>query len=232
MPQRCACVITGANLMSACATVAAEAPVSGTTLSFGEYRECTLSLLKERRVFQQEEQAFKLAGNAPKEWFESGGLRPVQTSVRYMNTPTNGFVQSYHSSRLARRLLASSPYNKPVFKTVAEHDSVLDTGYLLNVFLTRFTHSSSRLAWYGSQSLTPTNDARVIVREDHFPERGTSQFSHMGLLFSPSNPVYGEDGQRFCWNGRSDLETQACESGAPYGMPTGDTGREEKSMCV
>jgi len=148
--------------------------------------------------------------------FEPDGQRPTQNSVRYLNTPTNGFAQFYRSSKMARRLLDERTYDKPVFMVVAQHDSVLNTDYLLNVFQSRFTHPDSRLIWYGTPPSTLQDSKRIIVREDKIPEHHISQFSHMGILFSPTNVVYGEQvQQRFCWNGQSALDMQACLQGAP-----------------
>lgn len=148
--------------------------------------------------------------------FEPDGQRPTQNSVRYLNTPTNGFAQFYRSSKVARRWLDDRPYDKPVFMAVAQHDSVLNTDYLLDVFQTRFTHPDSRLIWYGTPPANLQDTKRIIVREDRIPEHHISQFSHMGILFSPDNSVYGEQvQQRFCWNGQTALDMQACLQGAP-----------------
>ena len=148
--------------------------------------------------------------------FEPDGQRPMQNSVRYLTTPTNGFAQFYRSSKVARSLLDKNTYDKPVFMAVAQHDSVLNTDYLLDVFQSRFTHPNSRLIWYGTPPSSLKDSKRVIVREDRLPEHHISQFSHMGILFSPSNRLYGEQvQQRFCWNGQSALDTQACLQGAP-----------------
>lgn len=132
-----------------------------------------------------------------------------------MMVPTNGFAQFYHSSRAARRLLDSRPYDKPVFMAVAEHDSVLDTDYLRKTFERRFTHPGSRLIWYGSLPASKAAPTRILVQPDRLPERRISQFSHMGLLFAPVNPLYGENGSlRFCFNGQARAAMAACETGA------------------
>lgn len=144
------------------------------------------------------------------------GQTPMQNSVRYLNTPTNGFAQFYRSSSAAQSLLRERTYDKPVFMVVAQHDSVLDTDYLLDVFQRRFTHPASRLVWYGQPTAGLTDTTRVLVRDDRLPRLRISQFSHMGLLFSPANPLYGEEGSlRFCWNGQDELATQSCEQGGP-----------------
>lgn len=147
---------------------------------------------------------------------ERDGSMPTQNTVRYLNTPTNGFAQFYRSSRRAQRLLHGRTYDKPVFMAVAQHDSVLDTDYLLDTFQSRFTHPGSRLVWYGGEPSGLSDTTRVIVRDDRLPEQHISQFSHMGLLFSPANALYGKQAKkRFCWNGQDPMAMQACEEGAP-----------------
>ncbi|MCV4275849.1 alpha/beta fold hydrolase [Pseudomonas capsici] len=144
------------------------------------------------------------------------GSVPMQNAVRYLNVPTNGFVQFYRSSVAVRELLGSRNYDKPVFMVVAQHDSVLDTHFLLDVFQRRFTHPASRLIWYGDQPDNLTDEKRVFVRKDRFVDLKISQFSHMGVLFSPQNPLYGQSGSlRLCRNGQRKADSQACATGAP-----------------
>ncbi|TXZ20435.1 alpha/beta fold hydrolase [Vibrio cholerae] len=139
---------------------------------------------------------------------------PMQTPLRYMNVPINGYAQFYRTSLTARKLL-SKPYDKPVFMVVAEHDSVLNTDYLLDTFQHRFTHPKSRLIWYGEKTDDLTDTDRILIRSDKLPEERISQFSHMGLLFSPDNQLYGRHGtQRICLNGMNGDTRKACENGA------------------
>lgn len=150
------------------------------------------------------------------DWPVKPGTRlPAQNAVRYLNAPTNGFAQFYWTSRTAQRLVDDRPYDKPVFMVVAQHDSVLDADFLLDVFQKRFTHPASRLVWYGATPARLTDTARVLVRDDKMPEFRISQFSHMGVLFSPGNALYGQQGRvRMCLNGQSAQESAACDRGA------------------
>ncbi|UZS75245.1 lysophospholipase [Pseudomonas syringae] len=144
------------------------------------------------------------------------GLRPMQTPVRYMNMPTNGFAQFYRSSALAQDRLHQRRYDKPVFIAIAEHDSVLDTDYVLDNFSQRFSNPASRLIWYGDLPARAANTPRVEARKDYLPEYRISRLSHMGLLFSADNPLYGLSGsQRICWNGQSTADTAKCMAGEP-----------------
>lgn len=144
------------------------------------------------------------------------GIRPMQTPVRYLNVPTNGFAQFYRSSALAQKRLHQRSFDKPVFIAITQHDSVLDTAYVLDTFNQRFEHPASRLIWYGDSPARAAHTPRVEVRKDYLPEFRISQFSHMGLMFSPDNPLYGVGGtQRICWNGQDAPDMQQCVAGAP-----------------
>jgi len=135
----------------------------------------------------------------------------LQTPVRYMNVPTNGYAQFYRTSSMARQLMANT-YEKPVFMVVAEHDSVLDTKYLLETFHNRFIHPRSRLIWYGDLPQKFAEDKRILVRSDKLPDLHISQFSHMGLLFSPTNELYGINGSlKICLNSMDAKNNLACE---------------------
>lgn len=144
------------------------------------------------------------------------GVRPMQTPVRYLNVPTNGFAQFYRSALLAQSDLKRGPYTKPVFIAITQHDSVLDADYVLQQFNRRFTHPASRLVWYGSNPAQSDALPRVLARSDYFPDQRIAQFSHMSLLFSPDNPLYGSHGsQRICWNGQDATDMQKCLKGEP-----------------
>lgn len=136
----------------------------------------------------------------------------LQSPVRYLRVPTNGYAQYYRSSIMAQKRL-ETPYDKPVFMVLSEHDSVLDTEYLLTIFKSRFTHPKSQLIWYGDEIEQVKSQSRILVRSDRIPEQHISQFSHMGVLFDPTNPLYGNKGKlRMCMNSLNEEETQQCES--------------------
>ncbi|MEE3650700.1 alpha/beta fold hydrolase [Brenneria sp. HEZEL_4_2_4] len=136
---------------------------------------------------------------------------PQQLMTRYMVVPTNGFAQFYYSSRAVRTQLAKTTYDKPVLMVLTEHDSVLDTPYLLELFDRKFTHSRSRLIWYGNPP-AGSSPSRVLIRRDYLPEWRISQFSHMSILFSPDNKEYGKEGSVIvCANGQTPVSQQVCQ---------------------
>lgn len=136
---------------------------------------------------------------------------PQQLATRYMRVPTNGFAQYYYSSSGVRSQLAKKSYDKPVLIVLAEHDSVVDTTYIVDAFDKQFTHPSSRLIWYGDRP-AGVHSSRVLVRTDSLPEWRISQFSHMSLLFSPENKEYGKTGAIvICANGQPQNDLKTCQ---------------------
>jgi len=132
--------------------------------------------------------------------------------VRYGNVPTNGFAQYYRSSRLAQGHLSAASFDRPVLMVLAASDSVVDTRHAVESFQTRFPHPASRLLWYGKSPAAAAEDSRILVRPDALPAWRISQFSHMGVLFSPDNPLYGLEGTlRLCRNSRDEEAALACE---------------------
>lgn len=139
---------------------------------------------------------------------------PQQIATRYLRVPTNGFAQFYRTSAAAQRLLKEQSYNRPVVMVLAEHDSVLDTGWIVDHFDKRFTHPASRVIWYGSPRREVAGVSRVLVKPDFMPQARISQFSHMSVLFAPDNPYYGREGKEIiCANGQGETEAQRCLKG-------------------
>ncbi|NUT85085.1 alpha/beta fold hydrolase [Pseudomonas corrugata] len=140
---------------------------------------------------------------------------PQQTPLRYQNVPTNGFAQFYLSSAAVRNKLALREFDRPVLVVSAAHDSVVDVAFVRDTFNRRFSHPASRMIWYGNLA-SELQSPRLLVRSDLLAAEHISQFSHMGVLFSPDNPQYGRKGsQRLCWNGQSDAAYQQCLAGGP-----------------
>lgn len=139
---------------------------------------------------------------------------PQQIATRYLRVPTNGFAQFYRTSASAQHLIARETFDKPVLMVLSEHDSVLDTAWILDHFDRTFTHPASRVIWYGAPRAEVSNVSRVRVKPDFLPDERISQFSHMSVLFSPRNPLYGRKGSvLLCANGQSDAATQRCLKG-------------------
>lgn len=151
-----------------------------------------------------------------KPWLLSPEKHPLQSPLRYHIVPTNGLAQFYRSSVAVRKRLKKRTFDRPAIIVLAQHDSVVDVNHVRQLFERRFTHAASRLIWYGSDQPGSAASPRILVRTDVLPHERISQFSHMGILFSPQNPLYGRDGsERICFNGQTNEDTARCQSGEP-----------------
>ncbi|MBC7001577.1 alpha/beta fold hydrolase [Photobacterium sp. BZF1] len=127
--------------------------------------------------------------------------------TRYSNMPTNGFAQYYHTSKATMEDLDKRQFDRPTFMVLTEHDSVLDTKAIKDIFQTRFTHPDNKLMWYGT-SPKPDED-NVVYVNSRVPELRVSNMSHMGVLYSPKNPYYGINGsETICRNGQESQEAE------------------------
>ena len=149
-----------------------------------------------------------------KPWLRDFSPDREDNYARYMTVPTNGFAQYYRTSKKTIDSLEEKTFDRPVFMVLTEHDSVLDTETIRTLFNERFTHSDSRLMWFGFQ---PSGvSGRVINVDSRIPEMQVSNMSHMGMLFSPDNSFYGINGsQRICHNGHIPENREHCQAGKP-----------------
>ncbi|UPQ89608.1 alpha/beta hydrolase [Vibrio sinaloensis] len=140
---------------------------------------------------------------------------PEDNPLRYNSLPMNAAAVYYQTSSQVRASLAGKIYDKPVFIMMSEGDKVIDTQYVTQVFANQMTHPASHLVWQGEQDTGIERTTRYSMR---LPDLRISNGSHMGLLFSPDNPYYGQHGtQRICSNGQGEeLEPKCSQSQVWY----------------
>ncbi|WP_070972048.1 alpha/beta fold hydrolase [Vibrio sonorensis] len=186
---------TGANLVS---TIALSDPSIQGLLLFSPAFEPSSSLVS-------------LAPYA--QWiFNWADQDPEDNPLRYNSLPMNAAAAYYQSSVEVRKALCDvGEYEKPVFITMSEGDGVIDQKYVLDKFNSVFTHRSNYLMWLGDASI---KDKRAHSYTMNLPKKRISNGSHMGLLFSPENPLYGETGElTICSNGQGEEKQKQCEDG-------------------
>ncbi|CZF81490.1 Thermostable monoacylglycerol lipase [Grimontia celer] len=129
--------------------------------------------------------------------------------TRYATLATNGAALFSESVSEVNDQLSEKPYRKPVLIVISESDSVLDSAETIDLFKSSFLHPQSRFVWYGDGEIT--GDTRIISLASSIPEQRISTFSHMSVLFSPTNDYYGKNGsQLVCDNGQSEEAEKAC----------------------
>jgi len=132
--------------------------------------------------------------------------------VKYDSLAMNGAGVFYQTSERVIALLDEHTLTIPVFMALSEADSVVDTPLAVERYKTRF-NGPKMLTWFGEAS--PDATLKSTLRSMRLPEYRISNGSHMSLLFSPENPLYGVSGlQRQCNNGQEDEAELNCRQGA------------------
>lgn len=138
---------------------------------------------------------------------------PENNPLRYNSLPTHGAYLYYRTSVNVVRQLERHDYDKPTLMVLAEHDSILDTEQIADMFKQHFTHPKSVLLWQGEHL---PKDYRAFLLPMPISEQKISTGSHMGIMFSPQNPYYGVQGSiKVCNNGQTEAQTSACQQGQP-----------------
>ncbi len=122
---------------------------------------------------------------------------PEDNYLRYNSLPMSGAATYYKTSQIVRAKLEHAQYAKPVFAMMSESDSLIDTNYVMQQFTRVMTNPHSRLILQGESQPT---DQRAIHLSMKLSRLRISNGSHMGLLFSPTNPSYGIHGSEIIYN--------------------------------
>lgn len=138
---------------------------------------------------------------------------------RYNSTAMPGFAAYQESVNALQARFKEQALDVPVLMVVAEKDSVVDTHTVATQFHTKFTSSRKCLLWQGEQVPMDGGQATVetpnlVLQDMQLPDKKISAASHMSVLFSEHNPLYGTASDfRICDNGQSSEKEQRCIAG-------------------
>jgi len=129
-----------------------------------------------------------------------GGMIIEDNPVKYNSIPINGAAQYYNLTKLLRRKWRSKKLSIPVLAVASIDDSVVDINFLTTTFNRRFSSSKKRLLIYSNERNT-TNTKTIEYRRSMSPEQRIITQSHQGVIISPQNPLFGEQGSVLVCNG-------------------------------
>ncbi|MDA0150137.1 alpha/beta hydrolase [Vibrio sp. LaRot3] len=136
---------------------------------------------------------------------------PENNPLRYNSLPMNAAAVYYQTSEVVRDQLQDANYQKPVFMLMSEGDKVIDTQFAIDAFSQHMTNPSNMIVWQGEEPISEPRSTRFSMK---LPEQRISNGSHMGLLFSPTNPNYGIGGSNIiCGNGQTASNETSCADG-------------------
>ncbi|MFM2587215.1 alpha/beta hydrolase [Vibrio sp. TBV020] len=136
---------------------------------------------------------------------------PEDNPLRYNSLPMSAAAVYYQTSAVVQDQLEQAEYSKPVFMLMSEGDQVINTEFAIDAFSNKMPNPNNHIVWQGEHDLSEPRSTRFTMK---LPEQRISNGSHMGLLFSPTNPNYGINGSNLiCNNGQTESDGNKCASG-------------------
>lgn len=157
-------------------------------------------------------------------------VEPEDNPARYNSIAMQGFAAYQESVDAVQHVLTKHRWDVPYFAVLAEGDSVVDVQSVASQLTERFTSPNSQLVWMGANDTAPEN-AKVQVLP-LIPKRVLAA-SHMSMLFSPNNGLYGHDGSvRICDNGQPETIEKRCPGASPDELWYGPWGQKGEGKIV
>ena len=144
-----------------------------------------------------------------------GGMILEDNPMKYNSIPVNSGWQFYRltqklKSRWGKRRLAM-----PVLMVATEEDSVLEIDTVRKIFRRRFTHPERHLLIYRGEPLTSVVEHEESRSSRYLSQRIINQ-SHLSLMNSPDNPLFGQAGSLLVCNGNEYPIFMACMSASGH----------------
>lgn len=152
-----------------------------------------------------------------------GGMILEDNPIKYNSIPVNSGWQYFQLTKaLKRRWSRNDRLTIPVLMVLTEDDSVVSTEYTKKLFTRRFVSRYSRVLSYSADpsqfklSQTNNRDQRFVYRTSYFPSQRVLNQSHLGLMYPPDNPLFGERGTVLVCNGNEYPVFSACMRSARH----------------
>jgi len=129
-----------------------------------------------------------------------GNMIIEDNPTKYNSVPVNGGAQYYNLIKNLKRQWGSRSLDIPVLAIASLDDSVVDVGFVIQLFKKRFTSSKKRLLIY-SNATNQQDENTIDYRTSGYPELRIINQSHQGVIIAPSNPLLGKEGSILVCNG-------------------------------
>lgn len=141
-----------------------------------------------------------------------GGMILEDNPIKFNSIPVNSGTQFYRTTRFLKHRWKRRKLEMPVLMVLSEDDSVVDVEYSRKIFNRRFTSSKKQLLLYSANKNKDANPNEQIRNSQFLPRRILNQ-SHLSLMNSPDNPLFGESRRILVCNGNEFPIFMACMRG-------------------
>ncbi len=148
-----------------------------------------------------------------------GGMIGEDNPQKYNSIPVNSGWQYYQLARgLMRRWKFKERIDMPTLMILTEDDSVVNVDYTRKLFRKRFVSEQRMLLTYSATQHADSDksgesaaDPMIeLIRDSAFPELRVLNQSHLGLMYAPTDPLFGVEGRVLVCNGNEYPVYSAC----------------------
>jgi len=116
-----------------------------------------------------------------------------QNILRYESLSMNASNLYYQTLKKVEEAFDSKSFSKPVFITISQDDSVINSKDIVSIFTNKFKNPKSQLLWFGEEE--SFSDNRITYLPSYIPSENIGNFSHLSVLFKKDNFFYGKNSQ-------------------------------------
>ena len=145
-------------------------------------------------------------------WFKPwmfGGLIYEDNPVKYNSIPINSGTQYYRTTQYLKNQWSDRQLSIPVLIISSLDDSVVDVEYSRRLFQKNFSSPDRKMLIYSNDKSIIEKPNEVIRRSAYLGRRILNQ-SHLSLVNSPNNPLFGINGRILVCNGNEYPIFMAC----------------------
>ncbi len=134
-----------------------------------------------------------------------GGMIIEDNPTKYNSIPINGAAQYYKLIKKLKSSWGNKKLAMPVLAVASIDDSVVDVGFVTQIFDKKFTSLHRQLIVYSTDTDAQASQY-VEYRKSRYLDLRILNQSHQGVLIAPDNPLFGQNGRVLVCNG-NDWET-------------------------
>lgn len=145
-------------------------------------------------------------------WFKPwmfGGLIYEDNPIKYNSIAINSGTQYYRTTRYLKNHWNGRHLDMPVLMISTLDDSVVDIEYNRRLFQQNFSSPRNQMLIYSNDKSVIAKPNEVIHPSAYIQGRILNQ-SHLSLINSPGNPLFGENGSILICNGNEYPIFMAC----------------------
>ena len=120
---------------------------------------------------------------------------PNTQAARYQSMPTNGIAQTYLlADRFNKKLKKQKKMSTPILLIQSMEDIAIQPELNVNLFKRYMNQTKSKALIYAGKTTSVKHFNNLERVNSYLPDKKIINFSHISLLYSPENKVYGSNG--------------------------------------